>query len=140
MGVKTLTPIASQLSPITPAAKDVQTNFFQVARTDTVSSLKGAVPADATILNIVRSGSVASNALTTATVTIMVTNNLGTVSTKADDVKTSGATTGFVEMSNLPNTEPLPLVGDLTISAVYAETGTASTLGGPWNYTVFFVR
>lgn len=138
MGFKTLLP--SQVTAITPAAKDVVVTAFQVSRTDTVSSVKDILPADASLLYIIREGSVASDALTTATVTITVTNNSGTVSSKADDVKTSGATTGFVGMTSLPNLEPLPLNGDLTISAVYAETGTASTTGGPWNYIIAFVR
>jgi len=138
MGFKTLSP--SQVTPITPVSKDVQVKAFTVSRTDTASAVKMILPADASILYILREGSVASNAATTATVTITVADNTSTLSTKADDVKTSGATTGFVGMTSLPNLEPLPLNGDLTISAVYAETGTASTTGGPWNYIVAFVR
>lgn len=138
MGIKSLS--SANVTPITPAAKTSQITAFQVARTDTVSSLKDMLPADASILYIVRERGVASDAVTTATVTITVTNNSGTVSTMADDVKGSGATTGFVNMTNLPNLEPLPLVGDLSINAVYAETGGASTTGGPWNYVVAFVR
>lgn len=138
MGIKTLTP--SVVTPITPASKEIHVTAFQVARTDTASSVKDMLPADASILYILREGSTASDAATTATVTITVANNGGTVSTKADDVKGSGATTGFVGMTALPNVEPIPLNGDLTISAVYAETGTASTTGGPWNYVVAYVR
>ncbi len=138
MGIKTLAP--AQITPITPASKDVQITAFQMARTGTASAVKDMLPADASILYIVREGSVASDAETTGTVTITVANNSGTVSSFADDVKTSGAVTGFVQMPSLPNLEPLPLVGDLTISAVYAETGAASTVGGPWNYIVAFVR
>jgi hypothetical protein len=26
------------------------------------------------------------------------------------------------------------------VTAVYAETGTASTTGGPWNYVITYVR
>lgn len=138
MGFKTLAP--AFLSPITPASKDLQCQVFTVSRTDLVASLKSMLPADASLVSIVREASVASDAATTATVTITMANNSGTVSTFADNVKANGATTGFVNMTNLPNLEPLPLVGDLTITAVYAETGTASTTGGPWNYIVSFVR
>lgn|SRR3990167_2503428 len=138
MGIKTLAP--AQITPITPVAKQVFTQAFQVSRTDTASAVKAMLPADASILYVLREGSSVSDALTTATVTITAANNSGTVSTKADDVKTSGATTGFVQMTSLPNVEPLPLVGDISVSAVYAETGTASTTGGPWNYVVAFVR
>lgn len=138
MGIKTLTP--SQVTAITPASKAIHIRTIQVARTDTVSSVKAVLPADASILYVVRERGVASDAATTATVTITVADNGGTISTIADDVKGSGATTGFVNMTNLPNLEPLPLNGDLTISAVYAETGAASTTGGPWNYIIAFVR
>lgn len=138
MGIKTLNP--AFLSPITPASKDVVVTAFQVSRTDTASSLKDMLPADASLLYIVREAGVASDAATTATVTISLVNNSTTLSTFADDVKANGATTGFVNMTALPNLEPLPLLGDLKINAVYAETGTASTTGGPWNYIVAFVR
>jgi hypothetical protein len=138
MGFRTLSP--ANISPITPTPKDVQVTAFAVARTDTASSVKAAIPADASILYVLREGSVASDAATTATVTITAANNGGTVSSKADDVKGSGATTGLVTMSSLPNLDGLPANGDITISAVYAETGTASTTGGPWNYIVAFVR
>jgi hypothetical protein len=69
-----------------------------------------------------------------------VANNGGTVSSASDDVKTNGAVAGAVQMTNLPNAQPIPANGDLTVTAVYAETGTASTTGGPWNYVITYVR
>lgn len=140
MGIKVInTPVAKVTSTV-PVNKDVVTKVFQIARTETASSVKLVLPADSTLLYVVREGGVASDAATTATVTITAANIGGTISSKADDVKGSGAVTGFVTMSNLPNAEPGPLNGDITISAVYAETGTASTTGGPWNYVVVYVR
>lgn len=140
MGILVLNTDVAIVNTNRPVAKDVVAKVFQVARTDTASRVALVLPADATILSVMREGSTASDAATTATVTITVANNGGTVSTKADDVKGSGATTGFVGMSNLPNAEPRPLNGDLTVSVIYAETGTASTTGGPWNYVVTYVR
>ncbi len=140
MGFLTIAPAVGTLSPITPASKDVQVKAFTVARSETAAVLKTSLPGDASILYVVREGSSVSDAATTATVTILAANNGGTISTKADDVKTSGDATGFVQMTSLPNLEPRPLIGDITITAVYAETGTASTTGGPWNYIVAFVR
>ena len=140
MGFQTLSPGVATISPITPSGKDVQVKAFTVARTETSSVLKASLPADASILYVMREGSSVSDAATTATVTITAANNGGTISTKADDVKTNGATTGFVGMTALPNLQPMPLNGDVTINAVYAETGTASTTGGPWNYIVAYVR
>jgi hypothetical protein len=140
MGFLTLSPDVSTLSPITPVGKDVQVKAFTVARTETASVNKVELPADASIIGVVRLGSTVSDAVTTATVTITASNNSGSISTKADDVKGSGATTGFVQMTALPNLEPRPLTGDIVITAVYAETGGASSTGGPWNYLVYFVR
>lgn len=143
MGIKPndIVPI-SVLGPtaISPPSKQATEEFFQVTRTDTVAVLKQVLAADASVLSINIFGSVASNAATTATVTITISNNSGTISTGSYDVKTSGATTANIQMSALPNLEPFPLLGDLKIQAVYAETGTASTLGGPWVFSVRSVR
>lgn len=138
MGILTLSP--DQVTPITPASKDARVIAFQVPRTQTAAAVEAWLPADATIVSIIRELGVASDAGTSATVTITVTNGGGTVSTAADDVKTNGATTGFVQMTSLPNLQPTPLNGDLKITAVYAESGTASNTGGPWNYVITYVR
>lgn len=144
MGFKQIdiVPIASYgPTAVSPPGKTEQIKVFQVARTDTVASVKAIVPADASILSVYLYGSVASNAATTATVTFNIIDNSGTISTGSYDVKTSGAVSGgVVNQTNLPNLEAVPLVGDKQIQAVYAETGTASTLGGPWKVAVRYVR
>lgn len=142
MGIKSveLVPIGSLgPTPITPVSKDELGKFFQVSRTDTVATLKAAIPAQASVVGVLMYGGVASDAATTATVTLTISNNTGTISTGVVDVKANGATTALVQMSNLPNLEPLPLVGDLKITAVYAETGGASTTGGPWKFRLDWV-
>jgi hypothetical protein len=142
MGFKTvdLVPI-STLGPtvLTPPAKDVYEKVFQVSRTDTVTSLKAQLPADASVAGIVLFGNANSDSATSAAVTITVANNSGTLSTGTVDVKANGNTTAYVQMSNLPNLEVFPLLGDIRISAVYAEVG-ASTVGGPWKIIVRYVR
>lgn len=140
MGILVLNTPAAQVTTTVPVNKDVQANVFQVARTDTASRLALELPADATILEVRRCASTASNAGTTAGVTVTVTNNSGTVSSGTDDVKTNGAAAGSITMSGLPNAEPRPLTGDLQITVQYAETGVASSAGGPWNYVVYYVR
>lgn len=140
MGILVLNTPTANVTSTVPVAKDVQIKVFQVARTETASVVKLVLPADASILHIVREGSTVSDAATTATVTITAANNGGTLATKADDVKGSGATTGFVGFITLPNTQPTPLNGDITVTAIYAETGGASTTGGPWNYIVSYAR
>lgn len=134
-----VTPLQSP-SPLIPSGKEHQVKIFSIARTNTVSAVKVVLPADSSIINVWAYGSTASDAATTASVTITAANNGGTISTGSYDVKTNGAVTGIVQMSNLPNLEPRPLNGDITISAVYAETGTASTTGGPWKFVVEYVR
>ena len=125
---------------ISPTSKDVIEKIFQVSRTDTTSTLKVVLAGDASVLSLDFFGGVAANPLTTGTVTFTVANNAGTISTGVVDVKGAGATTALVQMSSLPNLENIPLQGDITIKAVYAETGTASTVGGPWTVGVRFVR
>lgn len=140
MGILVLNTPAANVTSTVPVSKDVQILVFQVARTDTASRVELILPGDATILAISRTAGVASDAATTATVAITVANNSGTVSSGTDNVKANGAVPTGITMTSLPNVQPVPLTGDLTISAVYAETGTASTTGGPWNYVVWYVR
>ena len=137
-----ITPLGS-LGPTTtvPVAKDVLAKVFAVSRTDTVATTKMILPADASIIEVSKFGNTASDAATTATVTITAANNTGTISTgTALDVKGAGTTTSHVQMTGLPNLQPMPAAGDIRINAVYAETGTASTTGGPWYIKVLYVR
>lgn len=135
-----ITPFASTgPTPLVPSAKDIQTKTFAVSRSDTASTLKAVLPGDSTVLSIQKTVGTNTDSATSSTVTLTMTNNSGTVSTGSVDVKTLGATAGFVGMSSLPNLEPQPLTGDLKISAQYAEVG-AATVGGAWYFTVYYVR
>lgn len=126
---------------ITPPGKAEQTRIFQVLRTDTSSTLKVVLPAQATLLSAVLFPGTASNAGTTATVTLTFSNNAGSLATGTANVLTAGVGTngGAVTMTGLPNLEPLPLLGDLLLTAVYAETGTASSAGGPFIFRITYV-
>lgn len=136
-----ITPISSTgPTVLIPVAKDLQCKVFSVARTDTVSVLKAVLAADASVTSVKLYGSTVSNAATTATVTVTISNNTGVISTGTYDVKANGATTGAIQMTALPNIQPIPLTGDLQVKAVYAETGGASSSGGPWFVEVQFVR
>lgn len=141
MGLKTSDLTAPIYGPttLTPPGKDHLTKTFTLARTDTVADVKAVLPASATIMDF-RIYGPASNAATTATI------NLGTTVAateilNAQDVKTAG---GLVRpttsvQSFVPNLEPVPWVGDIQIWAKYAETGTASTLGGPWVVMIDYI-
>lgn len=143
MGIKQieLVPISSTgPTPLIPSGKPDIQKFFQATRTDTAAGIvKAVVPAQSSVLQVTLYGSVNVNNATTATGTITIANNSGTISTGTVNLLTGGATTALIQMSNLPNIEPLPLNGDLKISFQYAETGTASTLGGPWVIGVTYV-
>lgn len=134
--------ILSSTGPTTniPVSKDVIVKAFTIARTETTDVLKAVLPGDASIIGVKVYGGTASDAGTSATLTFTVANNGGTVSSGTYDAKTNGAVTGEVTMSGLPNLQPVPLNGDLTIKAKYAEVGTASSTGGPWNVLVTYIR
>lgn len=142
MGIKQtdlVTPFSNGPTALTPTGKPDNQKFFQALRTDTVSTLKAVLPAQSSVIAVTLYGSVNSNAATTATGTVTISNNSGVISTGTVNLLTGGATTAIIQMSNLPNIEPLPLNGDLKVSVQYAETGTASTLGGPWVIGVTYV-
>lgn len=142
MGIKQveLVPIsATGPTQLIPSGKNVGTKVFTTLRADSTATLKCVLGGSQSIIGVTLFGSVVSNAVTTATMTIVVSNNSGVISTGVYDVKGAGATTGYVQMSNLPNIEPIPANGDLKITAQYADTGGAATLGGPWNVRVDYV-
>lgn len=121
----------------TPPAKEEIAKYFRVSRTDTAAGLvKAVIGGSSSPVEFTVFGSVASDAATTATVTITVSDNSGTRSTGTVDVKANGATTAIIQMTNLPLLQNVPANGDFKITAQYAETGTASTTGGPWTIRV----
>lgn len=142
MGFKAIdiTPI-SALGPTatTPANKDVQVKVFAVNRTDTVASVKCVLPSDATIIDMRVFSPVASDAATTAVVSVGIpganTQFLNTVDVKA----AAGMIRPTSKLTNMMNLENPPAV-DIQINAIYAETGTASTVGGPFYVQVEYVR
>lgn len=128
-------------SGLRPTGKVVLTKLFQVPRSQTTNTLEVQLPAAASITGFRLYQAVASNAATTAVVTIddgSDTAFYGTV-----DVKGSAVGTVYVNAKNLPLFEPASggsfPVADRKIYAKYAETGTASTTGGPWNILVEYV-
>jgi len=136
MGIKAVELAPFQVTTITPPAKDTYTKYFRVARTDTTASVKMMLPSNATVIDIWMIGA-ASNAGTTATVSIG-TSSTSTEWVNAQDVKSAGGLirpTSTVSATNLPNLEAIPRGADISVYAKYAETGTASSAGGP--YTVF---
>lgn len=117
----------------TPPAKEHITKSFQVARTDTTASVKAVLPASASIIDV-RIFGVASNAVSTATIGLGTTSAANQI-ISGQDVKTAGGLvrpTTSVQSAGFLAFEPIPWTGDLQIWAQYAESGGASTVGGPW--------
>lgn len=141
MGFKAIevTPLQSP-SATTPPSKDVRVKMFTVLRTDTTASVKTVLPFNSTVLDVNIHG-VASNAGTTATVSIGTTAT-ATEWVNAQDVKTAGGLirpTSTLSATNLPNLDATPQTGDISVYAKYAESGTASSAGGPYYVTIWYV-
>lgn len=147
MGIK-----LDDVTPLNPAYPDalnmvrktVATVAFSATRAMTTATKVAVLAADATMLGVKYFPTTPSNAGTTATVTLtatfLATNTtvtLGTIDVKGTVVSAP------VQGANYFNLERAPAAttsGDIVIKATYAETGGASTAGGPFYFTIDFVR
>ncbi len=135
-------PVTTGPTATSPSPKEGSLKVFQVTRSDTTASLKCVLPADASILGFLIYGA-ASNAGTTANISIGSTSANSNEFVNAQDVKTTGGLiipTATVNPANMPQIENYPLGQDVQIYAKYAETGGASTAGGPYKVAVWYVR
>lgn len=121
-------------------AKTPLVKSFSIARTDTSAAVMLQLPAQAKILYFVCNGDTASDAATTAIVSVGSTsssNEYGTTDVKGSGAKATVFGTGGLGTVSLSSATPLGT--NLPIYAKYAETGTASTTGGPWIVDVVYV-
>lgn len=142
MGFKAidLAPIAANgPSATTPFNKDVVVKAFTINRTDTASTVKCVLPADATIIDIRVFSTTASNAGTSAVINVGNPSS-ATYFLNGVDVKTSAGKLNTSGATNLFNLENTPLGTDIQITGQYVEAGTVSTAGGPFYVTVEYVR
>lgn len=117
------------VTTITPPARELLTKVAKVVRTDTARFDAFALPKDAVIAGVYVVGVTASDAGTSATITVG-TGASGTELINAFDAKTNyGYQPAGTAAGSLVGTQ---LTADTLFKAVYAETGTASTTGGPW--------
>lgn len=124
--------IGQRTSPLQPANKVISAKFENIDRTITTPEIIYTLPKGSVPIYVIVEGTTASNAGTSASVTvgtIATGNYFGTF-----DVKTSGATT-ILSGSNMG----VKLTADTPITATYAETGVASTAGGPWTVIVGYL-
>lgn len=124
-----------------PKPRESIEKVIKVVRTDTVAFNGAVLPKDAVITGMYVVGQAASNAATTATISV------GTSATSnelinAFDVKTAATGQGYVPAGGAAVGSAMmeKLTADVPVYVKYAETGTASTAGGPWyvkiEYTV----
>lgn len=115
----------------TPPATPCLTKIIQVTRSDTTAFDAFVLPKGAVIAGAYVCGPVVSNAATTAIIDIGT--NPGTADEIVDsfDVKTNGK--GYFNVGSAGGTAMgTQLTADTLYKAAYAETGTASSAGGPW--------
>lgn len=107
-----------------------------IARTDTTAKNLFKIPGNAVIHELRINGAAASNAGTSATISVGKTGTNNHY-LNAYDVKTAGTGAG----QNLPNgATNLGNVGmaEIQVVGIYAESGTASSSGGPWTVTMLY--
>lgn len=124
-----------------PKTRDSMEKVVKVLRTDTTAFVGAWLPRDAVITGMYVIGQAASDAASTATISV------GTTSTSNElmsgfDVKTAATGEGYspAGAAAVGTAFMEKLTADTPVYAKYAETGTASTAGGPWyvkvEYTV----
>lgn len=104
-----------------------------VARTDTSAKNLFTLPAGCIPTNILLAATAPSNAGTTATLSVGISGGSGTAFLNAVDVKTAGTGGGSQKPTGSASTQfGVPLAAATIVTGIYAETGTASSSGGPW--------
>lgn len=131
---------AVSLSPLS-GARDVLVKSFSIARTDTTAAIKAQLPAGAVPIMFVINGTVSSDAGTTGTVSIG-TSSASNQYVNGYDVKGNGASAAILPaiggIGAVASATSVPRGLPVTIYGKYAETGTASTTGGPWTIDVLY--
>jgi hypothetical protein len=124
-----------------PKPRESQSKTVKIVRTDTTAFNAAFLPRGAVVTGIWVNGYVASDATTTAVISVGTTTSANEI-LASFDVKTAATGEGFsaggaAVVGTYLNEK---LTADAQIYAKYAETGTASTTGGPWfvriDYTV----
>lgn len=119
-----------------PLNRGIQVVVASVARTDTAAKNLFVLPDGAVPLLFYIFTAVASNAATTATVSVGKPGS-GTFFLNTVDVKTSAGllVPPSAKVTNLVSGQ----IGDTMVTGIYAETGTASTAGGPFYVMCMYV-
>ena len=121
-------------APQTPASKTPQLQDFSVTRTMTAGTDKAfTLPKGATLRMLILSGT-ASNAGTTATLSVGTTSGTPTEYVNGVSVLAAGVGNGVNVLNGVAGALPAKVTADTPIYVKYAETGAASNAGS-WTLT-----
>lgn len=138
MGVQKLTGAVAKVGNLafanSAARHATQTLRSTIARTDTAAKLLGTLPLNAVVVGLRVLGAAVSNAGTTATIGVGTTTAANEI-LSGFDVKGS---TGAGQQVPAGVAGGFGAQGGATIYGKYAETGAASSSGGPWTVEVDF--
>ncbi len=123
----------SQVSLSYPKPRDCLEKFVKIVRTDTTAFVAAHLQKDAVITGMYVIGHAASDAGTTGTISVGTTSSSNEL-LSAYDVKTAATGEGYnpAGAAAVGTAFCAKLTADTPIYAKYAETGTASSAGGPW--------
>lgn len=107
-----------------------------VARTDTTAKVLGTLPAGANVVGLYVSSPTASNAGTTATLSVGIAGTAGKFVNALDVKGATGA--GQVFPTPTASFGAQGIGPAQTIQGIYAETGGASSAGGPWTVVLLY--
>lgn len=116
-----------------PKTRESLEKTVKIVRTDTTAFVGAWLPKDAVITGMYVIGHAASDAVTTANVSVGSTAT-ATEFLSAFDVKTAATGEGYnpAGAAAVGTAFMSKLTADTPVYAKYAETGGASTVGGPW--------
>lgn len=115
----------------TPPALEILNKVVQVARTDTTAFNAFVLPKGAVIAGAYVMGPSVSDAATTAIIDVGTNPGTADEIVNSFSVKTDGL--GYHAVGSTGGTSMgQQLTADTLYKAMYSETGTASTTGGPW--------
>ena len=144
MGFKSIEISPSSVTPTTPGAKDVAVKAFRVARTETTAALKTYLPHNASIVDVWIVGNTASDATTSASISVGTTTSSCNEILNALSVKTSAGMirpTTTLGTGVYTDTESVPPASaPKAIYAKYTSSGAESTTVGPWTVFISYAQ
>ena len=126
-----------QVTSITPSSKEIKTKVFQIFRSDTTATVKCVLPRGSLPFRLTFVNPVATNAGTTGTATVNIAGGAQPAfnTQVVSNATVQGVTAAVINTLLIEDNQTT----DVVITGVYAETGAASTTGGPVTVIVEYV-